>query len=98
MPGVKARARRMDPQARREQILDAAVGLIVENGHSGCTLEQVAAAAAVSTPLVYKYFPRREDLLRALLEREFHYLSRQGLGSIPKDLPIEDVIRRTVAN
>jgi AcrR family transcriptional regulator len=88
----------MDPSARRELILDAAVTLIVDSGHSSCTLEQVAAAAHVSKPLIYKYFPRREDLLRAVLEREFRILSRQGLDSIPRGLPVEKVIRATVAN
>lgn len=88
----------MPPGARRDQILDAAVDLAVARDHAGFSLEQVADAAGVSTPLVYKYFPRREDLVQALLEREFEYLGRQGLGSIPHDSPLEDIVRRTVAN
>lgn len=86
----------MAPAERREQLLDTAVRLIVANGHSSCTLEQVATAAGVSTPLIYKYFPRREDLLTAILEREFEELSGRGLDSIPRDVPVERVIRGTV--
>jgi AcrR family transcriptional regulator len=88
----------MAPADRHVQILDAAVKLIVGAGHARCTLEQVAAAAGVSTPLVYKYFPRREDLLTALLDREFKLLARRGLNSIPSDAPVEQVVRATVAN
>jgi len=88
----------MAPADRREHILDAAVTLIVGAGHARCTLEQVAAAAGVSTPLVYKYFPRREDLLTVLLDREFRLLARRGLNSIPPDAPVEQVVRTTVAN
>jgi AcrR family transcriptional regulator len=95
---VKARAPRMAPQVRREHILDAAVKLIVGAGNARCTLEQVAAAAGVSTPLVYKYFPRREDLLAALMDREFALLSRRGLNTIPRDAPVEEVVRATVDN
>jgi AcrR family transcriptional regulator len=95
---AKTRAARMAPQARREQILDAAVKLIVGSGHAGCTLEQVAASAGISKPLIYKYFPRREDLLTALMDREFALLSRRGLNSIPRDAPVEQVVRATVEN
>jgi AcrR family transcriptional regulator len=90
------RARRLPPDLRRAQILDSAVALIVSTGHSSVTLEQVAAAAGISKPLIYKYFPRREDLLKAILEREFADLSGRGLDTIPRDIPIERVIRGTV--
>lgn len=95
-PSDKPRAKRLAPAERRVQILDSAVALIVAAGHAGCTLEQVAAAAGISKPLIYKYFPRREDLLTALMEREFTELSGRGLNTIPRDIPVERVIRGTV--
>ncbi len=91
-----ARARRMTPKDRRAQILDAAVKLIVSTGHSGVSLEQVAAAASISKPLIYKYFPRRDDLLKALLEREFADLSGRGLNDVPRAIAPERIIRGTV--
>src|SRR5690242_11197114 len=94
----RSRAQRMAPEDRRSQILDAAVRLIVANGHSGVSLEQVAAAAHISKPLIYKYFPRREDLLRALLEREFAHLRGRGLNEVPRDIAPERIIRNTVEN
>jgi AcrR family transcriptional regulator len=90
------RAPRMSPEARREHILDAGVKLIVRAGDSRVPLEQVATAAGVSTPLVYKYFPRREDLVRAIMTREFADLAGRGLDTIPRNVPIERVIRGTV--
>lgn len=87
----QSRAKRMAPAERRAQILDVAAALILERGHSGCTLEQVAEAAGVSKPLVYKYFPRREDLLVALLEREFTALRGHGLDATPADVPVDRV-------
>ena len=86
----------MAPEERREQILDATVALVLANRHSSCTLEQVAQAAHISKPLIYKYFPRREDLMRAVLEREFRELRGRGLDAIPKDVPVEKNIRITV--
>jgi len=86
----------MAPEERREKILDAAVELILATGHAGCSLEDVAAAAGVSKPLVYKYFAKREELLKVLLEREFAELRGRGLDSVPRDVPAERVIRSTV--
>lgn len=86
----------MSPEARREAIVDAAIGLILELGNSGVTLEQVADRAGISKALIYKYFPRREVLLRAMLDREFSALRGRGLDSIPEKVPVERVIRGTV--
>jgi AcrR family transcriptional regulator len=86
----------MSPEARRQSIVDAAIDLILESGHSGCTLEQVAIQAGISKPLIYKYFPRREELLKAILAREFDALRGRGLDSLPDDIPVEQVIRGTV--
>src|SRR6516162_772561 len=83
----RPRAKRMAPEARREKILDAAVELILAAGHAGCSLEEVAQAAHISTPLIYKYFPKREELLKALLEREFEELRGRGLDSVPRAEP-----------
>ena len=88
----------MSPEARREQILDSAVSYIVERGLSTFTLENVAHEAGVSKPLVYKYFTRREDLLRAVLEREYHYLGSHKLDVLPDEVPLEPLIRASNRN
>ena len=93
---ARKRAKRMTRESRREQILDAAVALILTNRHSSCTLEQVAEAAHISKPLVYKYFPKRDDLMKAILEREFQELRGRGLDAIPAQIPVEKVIRIAV--
>jgi AcrR family transcriptional regulator len=95
---VTSRARRMSPEDRREQILDSAVAYVVEHGLSTFTLDNVAQLAGVSKPLVYKYFARREDLLRAVLEREYVYLGRHKLDVLPDEAPLEPLIRASNRN
>jgi AcrR family transcriptional regulator len=92
---VRKRAQRMSPEKRREQIMDSAVALIVRRGLSSCTLEVVAAQARISKPLIYKYFPRLADLLKALVDREYRFLRGRGLGLLPKNVPYEEVIHRS---
>jgi len=62
---------RLSPANRIDQLLDVAKQMIVSDGLQSFTIESLARLAAVSSPLVYNYFPSRQALLQALLEREY---------------------------
>jgi AcrR family transcriptional regulator len=85
----------MAPDKRREQIMDSAVAFIVSRGLSSCTLEAVAVEARISKPLIYRYFPKLENLFKSLVEREYRFLRRRGLDDLPKSAVYEEVIRRS---
>ncbi len=84
---------RLSADERRTQILDSATVLILHHGLSHCTLEEVAATASISKALIYRHFSSRDELLKALLEREFSVLRGRGLGSFPPDTPFEHILR-----
>lgn len=90
---VAPKAVRLTAQARRMQIMDSATGLILSRGLAHCTLEEVAAAAGISKALIYRHFSSRDELLTALLEREFSILRGRGLGAFAPDAPFERVVR-----
>jgi AcrR family transcriptional regulator len=92
---ARKRAERMSPQARRTHILDAAVNLVVARGLSRCTLENVAVEARISKPLIYKYFGRLQDLLKALVQREYHYLRSKGVDLFARNASYEEVVHRS---
>jgi AcrR family transcriptional regulator len=58
-----------DPVA--EQILDAALRVLEESGFKRSTVDDFAVRAKVGRATVYRRFPRRELLERAVIEREF---------------------------
>ncbi len=60
----------MRPEARREQLLDAAKAVVAEHGFHGVSIEAVARGASVSRPIVYRHFDDLGALLDALIERE----------------------------
>jgi AcrR family transcriptional regulator len=74
---------RLSPDQRRLQLLDHARRLIVERGMSACSLEEVAVQAGVSKALVYKYFPTRDALLKALVAQEYEILLAHGAWTKP---------------
>ncbi|NQX13926.1 TetR/AcrR family transcriptional regulator [Microbacteriaceae bacterium VKM Ac-2855] len=55
--------------ARRESILDAALGLVMEAGFGSATMTGIAAAAGLSTPGLLRHFADKDAILFALLER-----------------------------
>src|SRR5689334_7190044 len=56
--------RRADSRATRERIL-AALGRLLDHGHSDVTLQTVAEEAGVSTATAYRYFASTEDAVVA---------------------------------
>jgi AcrR family transcriptional regulator len=63
-------APRMPPAERREQLIDAALSVILEQGYSGVSIEAISREAGVTRPVVYDHFPNLGRLLHALFERE----------------------------
>jgi len=59
-------ARRPDPELE-ERILKAARHLWKKGSGKALTMRAVARAARTNTPAVYRRFPHRDDILRALV-------------------------------
>ena len=60
----------LDPQARKQAILDAAAKTMIQYGYDKTTIGEVADAIGLNRALVYGYFKSKEDLLEALIKRE----------------------------
>lgn len=75
-------------QARRRQIVEAAVTTVARLGLSRTTIEQVARTAKVSPGTVMGYFPSKDDLLIAVLHdlaEEFDGARRTALAAAGDD-------------
>lgn len=66
----KPYAARMGHDERRDQLLDAALDVIVSEGVHKVSIDSVAKAAGVTRPVVYRHFEDTDRLLRASLRRE----------------------------
>lgn len=74
-PDGATKRRRLPPEARREQIVDAAVCYFAEVGLSGTTRD-LAKRAGVTQALLYQYFRSKAELLEAVFARV--YLDRMA--------------------
>ncbi len=64
-----APGRRLTPQRRRAQLLDAAAELAAGRDLATLSVEEIAAHAGVSEGLLYHYFPTKQALLVAAVRR-----------------------------
>jgi AcrR family transcriptional regulator len=76
----------MPPEQRREQLIDAALSVILELGYGGVSIEAIAREAGVTRPVIYDHFPNLGTLLHTLVEREERY-SREQLERVVPDDP-----------
>jgi AcrR family transcriptional regulator len=61
---------RMSGTQRREQLLDVGRALFAERGFEGASVEEIAARAGVSKPVVYEHFGGKEGLYAVVIDRE----------------------------
>jgi len=58
----RTRAKRLPAEERRQQILDAAVDVFARLGYDGAGTADIAAAAEIGEPTIYRYFEGKRDL------------------------------------
>src|SRR3954454_3910330 len=89
--GAPARGRsgraRMSGKERREQLLDVGRKLFAEKGFEGTSVEEIAATAQVSKPVVYEHFGGKEGLYAVVVDREIRTLLEAVTSSLITDEP-----------
>ncbi len=60
---------RLPAAERREQLLDTAVSLFAERGYAGATTSELARAAGVTEPIIYRHFKSKKNLFIAVIQR-----------------------------
>src|SRR6201991_1502436 len=65
---------RMTGTQRREQLLDVGRTLFAERGFEATSIEEIAARAGVSKPVVYEHFGGKEGLYAVVVDREMEHL------------------------
>lgn len=60
--------KRMSAEERRRRILKAARAVFAANGYEASSLDEIAAKAKVTKPVVYDHFDSKEDLYYNVLE------------------------------
>lgn len=92
---MKPARSRMNPQERKDLILDQTAALVTREGVSAVSMERVGREAGVSKALVYAYFTNRTELLQTLLLRDQTRLQAKQIEAARGARDVEDLVRLT---
>jgi AcrR family transcriptional regulator len=73
--------RRRDPH-RRQRILTAAAELVAERGYHDVGISEIAAAAGVTGPAIYRHFDNKSAVLVAMFDRVIDDLTAEAVEII----------------
>jgi AcrR family transcriptional regulator len=94
---MRAARGRMTAAQRREQLIEIARHLFAERGFDGTAVEEIAARAAVSKPLVYEHFGGKEGLYAVVVDREVTALLGRLQAALTVGRPREMLEQAAVA-
>jgi AcrR family transcriptional regulator len=98
METAAAKPARLGAAERRREIELAAGRVFAERGYAAARLDDIAAAAGVTKPVIYRHFGSKKELYLALLER--HRADLGGFLPPPSELTfeedVESLLRRVV--
>jgi AcrR family transcriptional regulator len=75
-PAIRRPAVRLPRAARRQQVLQTAQQVFVEQGYHAAGMDEIAERAGVSKPVLYQHFPGKLELYLALLDDNVARLER----------------------
>lgn len=84
-----AKKQRLTGPERRAQLLEVGRGLFAARGYEATAIEEVAAKAGVSKPIVYEHFGAKEGLYAAIVDREMDGLVQRVSDAIAQGSPRE---------
>jgi AcrR family transcriptional regulator len=90
-PQTGRRAAGEDP-AKREQILDGAKRVFMEQGFEAASMNDITRAAGVSKGTIYVYFENKEDLFGYMIERERQRITETVRHALDGRKPIGETL------
>jgi AcrR family transcriptional regulator len=101
-PGQRTQTRRnsrmrMTGKERREQLVDIGRALFAERGFDATSVEEIAAKAGVSKPVVYEHFGGKEGLYAVVVDRETSLLLAMVTGALTGGHPRELLEQAAIA-
>ncbi|GAB3305112.1 TetR/AcrR family transcriptional regulator [Pseudoclavibacter terrae] len=79
--------------AKRDEILDAALRLIGEQGYAGATVRAIAAAVDLSSAGLLHHFGTKEDLYSAILERHDMFVEAYVTNDVGASASLEQALQ-----
>jgi AcrR family transcriptional regulator len=78
--------------SRRDRLVDAALVVFARKGVDAANIKEIGSEAGVAPGLIYHYFPSKEALLAAAIERHGFLPQLRQMLAVPPNSPARDVL------
>lgn len=89
---------RLPAAKRREQLLDCAADLFAQLGYARATTAELARAAGVTEPIIYRHFASKRELFIALIERTGEDTLREWEADLADAADAAERLRRLIGD
>jgi AcrR family transcriptional regulator len=100
-PAIKPRKHASQERSRATvaALVEATARILVSEGFDKASTNRIAEVAGVSVGSLYQYFPSKEALVAAVIERHNRDIMQVVQGALEEavSLPVEEAVRRLVA-
>ena len=100
-PAIKPRKHAAQERSRATvaALVEATARILVSEGFDKASTNRIAEVAGVSVGSLYQYFPSKEALVAAVIERHNRDIMQVVQGALEEavSLPVEEAVRRLVA-
>lgn len=86
----------MTRSQRRLQLIEIARASFAKRGYDGTSIEEIAAAAQVSKPVIYEHFGGKEGLYQVVVDREISTLMKMVSESMPEEMSPRRALEHSV--
>lgn len=91
-----AKAKKIDVEERKKDILDAALYCFLNFGYSKTSMDDVAKKAGISRPLIYLKFKNKEDLMLGLFDHIMEKPLEDAEAVVKSNLPKKEKLAKLV--
>ena len=81
-----------EPDVRKQEILDGAIQVFARKGYDKTTIADIAKELNISQGLCYRYYPSKEEIYDAALEKYADLIAQENLRKTSFDIPIRELI------
>lgn len=102
MTPIVTHPRKLPTQARSkatvERIIDAAARILIADGYEAASTNRIAAAAEISPGSLYQYFPNKDAIVRATVERMTARMADRMVAAVAAagEQPIADSVHAII--
>jgi AcrR family transcriptional regulator len=97
MPEKKKTAGRLTAAERRAQLIEVGREVFSERGFAATSVEEIAARAKVSKPILYDHFGGKEGLYAVIVDRELEFILSRIANAVTSGSPRARVEQATLA-